>query len=44
MVEISGIEPLLFVCLKDSQDSGTKKNADPTVGVVEISGIEPLTS
>ena len=41
---ISGIEPLLFVCLKDSQGPKTKKNADLTVGGVEISGIEPLTS
>jgi len=31
-VEISGIESLLFVCLKDSQTTKTKKNADLSVG------------
>ena len=51
MVEISGIEPLLFVCLKDSQTMvlyqkpTEKKRADLAVdSLVEISGIEPLTS
>ncbi len=38
-MEISGIEVLLFVCLKDSQRT---KKADLSVGLVEISGIEVL--
>ena len=44
-MEISGIEPLLFVCLKDSQNI----RKSPEIlrfqdFLVEISGIEPLTS
>ena len=42
VVEISGIEPLLFVCLKDSQ--GKEKTPTFRLELVEISGIEPLTS
>ena len=41
-MEISGIEPLLFVCLKDSQ--GKEKTPTFRLELVEISGIEPLTS
>ena len=32
-MEISGIEPLLFVCLKDSQEPKTKKKTNLTVGL-----------
>ena len=42
-MEISGIEPLLFVCLKDSQDK-EKPDFRRNQVLVEISGIEPLTS
>ena len=42
LVEISGVEPLLFVCLKDSQ--GKEKTPTFRLELVEISGIEPLTS
>ena len=44
MVEISGIEPLLFVCLKDSQYKRKTPNSFQNSVLVEISGIEPLTS
>ena len=37
LVEISGIEPLLFVCLKDSQ--GKEKTPTFRLELVEISGI-----
>ena len=33
LVEISGIEPLLFVCLKDSQEPKTKKKTNLSVGL-----------
>ena len=39
-VEISGTEPLLFVCLKDSQ--GKEKTPTFRLELVEISGTEPL--
>ena len=41
LVEISGVEVLLFVCLKDSQE---RKRPTFRLVLVEISGIEPLTS
>ena len=43
-MEISGIEPLLFVCLKDSQDKEKRPEIRKFQVLVEISGIEPLTS
>ena len=41
--EISKVEPLLFVCLKDSRDK-EKPDFRRNQVLVEISGIEPLTS
>ena len=42
LVEIIGIESLLFVCLKGSQ--GKEKIPTLRLVLVEIIGIEPLTS
>ena len=35
MVEISEIEPLLFVCLEDSQKSWIKQKTNLSVGLVD---------